>query len=85
MKFMKMLEDKLTKDIDFGVSVKGKEAAEVSVQTNRILVEVKNPFMAASMAVKGYFVARNLKKLKERILKASKKITVKYGPLSFDI
>lgn len=85
MNLIKFLEDKLTEDISFGVSMKGKEAATVTVEKNRILVEIKNPVTAAEMAAKGYVLSKNLKKLKSRIIKASKKITVKYGMASFDI
>ena len=75
----------MAEDISFGVSLKGKEAAEVTVEKNRILVEIKSPVAAAEMAAKGYAMAKNMKKLKSRITRASKKITVKYGMLSFDI
>lgn len=85
MNLVKFLENKLADDISFGVSMKGKEAATVTVEKNRILVEIENPVAAAEMAVKGYALAKNMKKLKSRIVRASKKITVKYGPLSFDI
>jgi len=85
MDLIKFLEDQLAKDLEFGVSLKGKEAAELKVEKDRILVEIKNPVVAAEMAVKGYAVAKNLKKLKSRIMKASKKVTIKYGPLSFDV
>ncbi len=85
MDFVKILENKLAENISFGVSLKGKEAATVTVEKNRILVEIKNPLTAAEMAVKSYALSKNMKKLKLRIVNASKKITVKYGPLSFDV
>ena len=85
MNLVKFLENRLAEDIRFGVSLKGKEAAEVTVERNRVLVEIKNPVVAAEMAAKSYALAKNMKKLKSRIIRASKKITVKYGPLSFDI
>lgn len=85
MKFIKRLEDKLTETITFGISFKGKEAAQVAVKEDSIVVEVKNPVAAAEIAVEGYLVTRNLKKLKSRIIKASKKMTFKFGPLSFDV
>ncbi|MFH0889956.1 MAG: hypothetical protein V1836_02315 [Candidatus Aenigmatarchaeota archaeon] len=85
MKLTRILEDKLVENIGFGISVKGKEAAEVTLEKDRILVEIKNPVVAAKLAVKGYLVAKNLKKLKSRILKAGKKVTVKYGFVSVDI
>ncbi|MBI1972370.1 MAG: hypothetical protein HYS53_03660 [Candidatus Aenigmarchaeota archaeon] len=85
MNLVKLLETKLAEDISFGVSMKGKEAATLTVEKNRILVEIKNPVTAAEMAVKGYALSKNLKKLKARVAKASRKITVKYGVVSFDI
>ncbi|MBI4177538.1 MAG: hypothetical protein HY516_04180 [Candidatus Aenigmarchaeota archaeon] len=85
MGLMKFLEDKLAESINFGVSLQGKEAAAVTVEENRILVEIKNPVAAAEMAAKSYALAKNMKKLKYRIARASKKITVKYGALSFDV
>ncbi len=85
MNLMKILEDKLAEDISFGVSMKGKEAATVTVEKNRILIEIKNPVTAAEMAAKSYALSKNMKKFKSRIVKASKKITVKYGALTFDI
>ncbi len=85
MKLIRRLEEKLTENITFGISFKGKEAAQVTVREDRMVVEVKNPIAAAEIAVEGYLVARNLKKLKSRIIKASKKMTFKLGPLSFDV
>ncbi len=85
MKFIGFLEDKLAENITFGISFKGKEAAEVTVKKDRIVVEMKNPVAAVKIAVEGYLVARNLKRLKSRIVRASRKITVKIGPLSFDV
>ena len=85
MNLIRLLEDKLAEDISFGISMKGKEAASVTVEKNRILVEIKSPVTAAEMAAKGYVLSKNLKKLKSRIVRASKKITVKYGVVSFDI
>ncbi|MBI2085506.1 MAG: hypothetical protein HYT71_03260 [Candidatus Aenigmarchaeota archaeon] len=81
----KLLENMLVRSIRFGVSLKGKEAAEVAVEKDRILIEIKSPFTAAEMAAKSYAIVKNMKKVKSRIAKASKKITVKYGVLSFDI
>ena len=85
MRVIKFFENMLVKDIRFGISMKGGEAAEVVVEKDRILIEIKNPVAAAEMAAKSYAVANNIKKVKSRIAKASKKITVKYGVLSFDI
>lgn len=85
MNLMKFLENRLAESISFGVSLKGKEAASLTVEENRILVEIKNPVAAAEMAVKSYALAKNMRKLKLRIARASRKITVKYGPLSFDV
>ncbi len=85
VRMIKFLENMLVKDIRFGISMKGKEAAEVIVEKDRILIEIKNPATAMKMAAKSYAVANNIKKIKSRIAKASRKITVKYGILSFDI
>ncbi len=82
---LKFLENKLAEGISFGVSMNGKEAATVTVEKNRILVEIESPLAAAEMAAKGYALSKNMKKLKSRIARASKKITVKYGILSFDV
>ncbi|MBI3413178.1 MAG: hypothetical protein HY051_03805 [Candidatus Aenigmarchaeota archaeon] len=85
MDLVKFLEERLAKKLEFGISLKGREAAEVRVEKERVVVEIKNPVVAAQIAVRGYAVAKNLKKLKSRIIKASKNVTVKYGPLSFDV
>ncbi len=85
MKFIKRLEDKLTETITFGISFKGKEAAQVTLKEDSIMVEVKNPIAAAEIAVEGYLLSKNLKKLKSRIMKAGRKMTFKFGPLSIDV
>ncbi len=82
MKLSNNPEDSLAKDLSLGLFVRGRQAAEFTLENGGIMVKIKNPITAAEMAVRGYFVAKNLKKLGARIMKASRKVTVKYGFIS---
>jgi len=75
----------LTGDVHFYVEVGNKPAAEIKLNGKEVLVEIKNPLLAAEAGIKQLMTKGSSSINLEKLKKMGYKIRIKYGPLEVDL
>jgi len=85
MSILSSILENLVGDVHFYVEVGNKPAAEIKLIGKEILVEIKNPLLAAEAGLKQFTSKSGSSVSLEKLKKMGYKIKIKYGPLEVDL
>ncbi len=79
------LLERMTKNLHFSVGIDGKEAVRLGFDDKKIIVEIRNPVLAAQLAVETSLLARKFRKMSSDFKKLGYRMEIRYGFLTVDI
>lgn len=79
------LLERMAKNVHFSVGIDGKEAVRLSFDDKKIIVDIRNPILAAQLAIETSLLARKFKKMSGDFKKLGYGMEIRYGFLTVDI
>lgn len=75
--------ERVSGNFHISIGVNGKEAVRLTFEEKDVVVEIKNPVVAAELAIEGSMISDRLKMVEKYLKKGGRNVKVKYGPLEF--